>query len=327
MPRSLRTAAIVAVTGAALFMVVLDNLIVASSLPALQSSLNASLDTVEWVIDAYILTIGVTLLTGAALGDRYGRKRVFVLGLVLFTASSAAAALAPSIGFLVGARVVQGLGSAMLLPLTLTLVSAAFPPERRGVALGMWSSIAGAGVALGPIVGGLLVSAGSWHLIFWANVPVGIVAVFGALLVLPSDRGVHEPLDPVGMGLVAVGLFAVIEATVRAPHVGWTAAPTVAGYAVGIALLAAFVAHERRAPHAMIPARLFADPRSAAMNVSAFAISMAMFATFPLVIQYLSTTSVRARSRPALTRCRGRSCRSSCHRSPGGSGAASRRRC
>jgi MFS family permease len=127
MPRSLRTAAIVAVTGVALFMVVLDNLIVASSLPALQSSLHASLDSVEWVIDAYILTIGVTLLTGAALGDRYGRKRVFVLGLVLFTASSAAAALAPSIGFLVGARVVQGLGSAMVLPLTLTLVSAAFP--------------------------------------------------------------------------------------------------------------------------------------------------------------------------------------------------------
>jgi EmrB/QacA subfamily drug resistance transporter len=288
MPRSLRTAAIVAVTGAALFMVVLDNLIVASSLPALQSSLNASLDTVEWVIDAYILTIGVTLLTGAALGDRYGRKRVFVFGLVLFTASSAAAALAPNIGFLVGARVVQGLGSAMVLPLTLTLVSAAFPPERRGLALGMWTSIAGAGVALGPIVGGLLVSTGSWHLIFWANVPVGIVAVLGALRVLPSDRGVHEPLDPVGMALVAGGLFAVIEATVRAPHAGWTAAPTVVGYVVGIALLAAFAAHERRSPHAMIPARLFADPRSAAMNVSAFAISMAMFATFPLVIQYLS---------------------------------------
>ena len=254
MPRSLRTAAIVAVTGAALFMVVLDNLIVASSLPALQSSLNASLDTVEWVIDAYILTIGVTLLTGAALGDRYGRKRVFVFGLVLFTASSAAAALAPNIGFLVGARVVQGLGSAMVLPLTLTLVSAAFPPERRGLALGMWTSIAGCRCGVGA---DRRRTAGQCRV------------VAPDLLGQRADRDRRRArrvacaarrtaastsrLDPVGMALVAGGLFAVIEATVRAPTPAGPLPPTVVGYVVGVVMLAAFVAHERRAPHAMIP--------------------------------------------------------------------------
>src|SRR5215831_17485079 len=180
-----RTAAIVAITGAALFMVVLDNLIVASSLPALMSDLHVSLDSAEWVIDAYILAVGVGLLTGTALGERFGRKRMFIIGLVLFTASSAAAAVAPSIGALITARVIQGIGSAILLPLTLTIVSAAFPPERRGLALGMWSAIAGAGVALGPIVGGLLVQASSWHLIFWVNVPVGVTAVLAAPRVLP----------------------------------------------------------------------------------------------------------------------------------------------
>ncbi len=284
-----RTFAIVAITGAALFMVVLDNLIVASSLPSLMSDLHTSLDSVEWVIDAYILAVGVGLLTGTALGERFGRRRMFVIGLVMFTASSAAAALAPNIGVLVTARVVQGLGSAILLPLTLTLVSAAFPPERRGVALGIWSAIAGAGVALGPIVGGLLVQASSWHLIFWVNVPIGIVATIAAPRVLPADRGTHAPLDLLGMALVAGGLFAIIEATVRAPKVGWTAPTTLVAYLLGTVLVAAFVAWERGAVHAMMPRRLFADPRFAAINVAGFLMTFAMFGAFVLLIQYLSS--------------------------------------
>jgi EmrB/QacA subfamily drug resistance transporter len=283
-----RTAAIVAITGAALFMVVLDNLIVASSLPALMSDLHVSLDTVEWVIDAYILAVGVGLLTGTALGERFGRKRMFVVGLVLFTGSSAAAALAPSIGALITARVIQGIGSAILLPLTLTIVSAAFPAERRGTALGIWSAIAGAGVALGPIVGGLLVQASSWHLIFWVNVPIGIVAILAAPRVLPSDRGTPAPLDLVGMALAATGLFAVIEATVRAPRIGWTDAATLAAYALGALLIAAFVAYERSAAEPMIPRRMFADPRFSAINVAGFLFSFAMFSAFVLLIQYLS---------------------------------------
>jgi EmrB/QacA subfamily drug resistance transporter len=280
-------AAVIAVTGAALFMVVLDNLIVAATLPTLQRSLHTSLDSIEWVIDAYILTFGVALLTGAALGDRFGRRRMFVAGLALFTASSAAAGLASSVDALVLARVFQGLGGATLLPLTLTLVSTAFPPERRGFALGLWSAIAGIGIALGPIAGGLLVSAGSWHLIFWVNVPIGILAALGALRALPADRGAHEPLDPAGMALAAAGLFAIVEATVRAPRIGWGSPQTLVAYALGAVLIAAFVSHERHSDHAMIPGRLFADPRSAAINVSGFLLNFAMFDTFVLLIQYL----------------------------------------
>ncbi len=282
-------AAVIAVTGAALFMVVLDNLIVAATLPTLQHSLHTSLDSIEWVIDAYILTFGVALLTGAALGDHYGRRRMFIAGLALFTASSAAAGMASSVDALVVARIFQGLGGAVVLPLTLTIVSTAFPPERRGFALGLWSAIAGVGTALGPIAGGLLVSVGSWHLIFWVNVPVGIVAALAALRVLPADRGAREPLDPVGMALVATGLFAVIEATVRAPRIGWASAQTLIAYALGAAILVAFARYERRSDHAMIPSRLFADPRSAQINVSGFLLGMAIFAAFVLLIQYLVT--------------------------------------
>src|SRR6201988_4362393 len=151
-----RAAAVLVVTGAALFMIVLDNLIVVSTLPAIQRDLHASLTSLEWIVDAYILSFAVLILTGAALGGRFGRRRMFVVALLLFSASSAAAALAPSVGALTAARAVQGAGGAMLMPLTLTLLTAAYPPHKRGQALGAWSSIAGLGVAAGPLLGGLL---------------------------------------------------------------------------------------------------------------------------------------------------------------------------
>src|SRR3954447_9613462 len=157
----------IAITGAALFMVVLDNLIVASTLPAIERSLGGSLDSLEWVLDAYILAFGVLMLSAAAVGERYGRRKVFVAGVVLFTVSSAAGALAPNIGTLIAARAVEGIGGAVITPLTLTLLTAAFSAERRPAALGAWSAIAGVGVAAGPIAGGLLTSGLSWHWIFW----------------------------------------------------------------------------------------------------------------------------------------------------------------
>src|SRR3954470_14791624 len=153
----------IAITGAALFMVVLDNLIVASTLPAIQRSLGGSLDSLEWVLDAYILAFGVLMLSAAALGERYGRRKMFVIGIALFTVSSAAGAVAPNVGTLIAARAVEGIGGAIVTPLTLTLLTSAFPPERRSAALGAWSSIAGVGVAAGPIVGGALTSTLSWH--------------------------------------------------------------------------------------------------------------------------------------------------------------------
>jgi MFS family permease len=172
--------AVLAVTGVALFMIVLDNLIVLSSLPSIERSLGATLEQLEWVVDAYILSFAVLMLTGAALGERFGRRRMLVVGLLLFTGSSAAAALSTGSGMLIAARVIQGVGGAILMPLTLTLLTTNVPTERRASALGMWSAIAGLGVALGPIAGGLLTSALSWHWIFWLNVPVGIAAAVAA---------------------------------------------------------------------------------------------------------------------------------------------------
>src|SRR3954463_15171046 len=166
--------AAIVLTGAALFMVVLDNLIVASTLPAIQSDLGADLSTLGWVLDAYLLVFAVLMLTAAALADRYGRRRVFTAGVLIFTAASAAGALAPNVGVLIAARAVQGVGGAVIMPLTLTLLGAAFPPDRRAAAVGTWSAISAIGVALGPIAGGVLTTALSWHWIFWVNVPVGI---------------------------------------------------------------------------------------------------------------------------------------------------------
>src|SRR3954464_159212 len=184
----------IAVTGAALFMVVLDNLIVASTLPAIQRSLHTSIDSLEWVLDAYILAFAVLMLTAAALGERYGRRRVFTAGVVLFTVSSAAGAPAPNAGTLIAARAIEGIGGAVIMPLTLTMMTAAFPAERRGAALGIWSAISGFGVALGPVAGGLLTDALSWHWIFWVNVPIGIAVALAAPRVLAEGRGTFERL-------------------------------------------------------------------------------------------------------------------------------------
>src|SRR3954470_7772766 len=200
-----------AVTGAALFMVVLDNLIVASTLPAIQRSLHTSIDSLEWVLNAYILAFAVLMLTAAALGERYGRRRVFTAGVVLFTVASAAGALAPNAGTLIAARAVEGIGGAVIMPLTLTMMTAAFTAERRGAALGIWSAISGFGVALGPVAGGVLTDTLSWHWIFWVNVPIAIVVALAGARVLAEGRGAsYERLDLAGVMLASAGLLGVV---------------------------------------------------------------------------------------------------------------------
>src|SRR4030095_11278609 len=188
-PRTLWTFVI---TSVALFMVVLDNLVVSTALPVIRTDLGASLEQLEWTVNAYTLTFAVLLLTGAALGDRFGRKRVFVIGLGIFTAASAAAALAPSMNWLIAARAIQGVGGAIVTPLTLTILSDAFPKERRGLALGAWSGIAGLAVASGPLVGGAVVDGISWQWIFWLNVPIGVVL---APLAFAFLRETHGPAN------------------------------------------------------------------------------------------------------------------------------------
>src|ERR671922_803299 len=219
--RSNRTGATLAIVSLALFMVVLDNLIVTVALPAIRADLGATLQSLEWTINAYTLAFAVTLIPGAALGDRFGRKRLFVAGLSLFTLSSAAAALAPDTGALVAARALQGVGGAIVAPLTLTLLADAFPAERRGAALGIWSGISGIGVALGPLVGGAVVEGISWHWIFWINVPIGLALIPLSMRYLAESRGPSGRLDLTGLGLASAGLFGIVWGLVRGNAVGW----------------------------------------------------------------------------------------------------------
>src|SRR5438874_5717084 len=196
-----------AITSIALFMTTLDNLVVTTALPVIRHDLHASLQGLEWTVNAYTLTFAVRLLTGAALGDRFGRRRLFAIGLAIFTGASALAALAGSANELIAARAIQGLGGAIVLPLTLTILSAAVPVEKRGVALGAWGGIGGLAVALGPLVGGAVVSGLSWQWIFWINVPVGVVLIPLALRRLDETHGPSDRLDLPGVGLASAGLL------------------------------------------------------------------------------------------------------------------------
>src|SRR5437763_3593758 len=199
-----------AIVSLGIFMVVLDNLVVNVALPSIHRDLNASIQELEWTVNAYVLSYAVFLLTGAALGDRFGRKRMFTGGLALFTLSSAAAAVAPTTGILIAARAAQGLGAAIVTPLTLTLLAEAFPPQRRGVAIGVWSGISGIAVALGPLVGGAVVQAAPWHWIFWINVSIGALLVPLAAIRLGESFGPTKRLDLPGLGFASTGLFGIV---------------------------------------------------------------------------------------------------------------------
>ena len=202
-----------AITSIALFMVSLDNLVVTTAIPVIRQDLGASLEQLEWTVNAYTLTFAVLLLTGAALGDRFGRRRMFALGLAIFTLGSVAAAGAPSIEALNIARAVQGVGGAIVMPLTLTLLSAAVPPEKRGLALGAWGGIGGLAIAFGPLVGGAVVEGASWQWIFWLNVPLGIALLPLARTRLVESRGPSQRLDLPGVGLASAGLFGIVWAS------------------------------------------------------------------------------------------------------------------
>src|ERR1700742_2666863 len=233
-----------AIVSIGLFMVVLDNLVVNVALPSIRRDLGASIQTLEWTVNAYVLAYAVLLLTGSALGDRLGRKRMFIFGISLFTVGSIGAALSPTIGFLIAARATQGVAAALVTPLTLTLLAEAFPPHQRGLALGVWSGISGIAVALGPLVGGALTQVASWHWIFWVNVPIGIALVPLAASRLVESRGDVKRLDIPGLALVSGGLFGVVYGLVRSQSLGWSSSEVVVSLAAGAALLVAFVWQE-----------------------------------------------------------------------------------
>ncbi len=267
-------------------MTALDTLVVTTSLPVLREDLHASLASLEWTVNAYNLAFACFLLTGAALGDRFGRRRLFVTGLGLFTAASAASALAPSADALIVARAFQGAGAAIIMPLTLTLISEAFPAAERGKAIGIWGGITGLGVAAGPVVGGAVVSGISWHWIFWINVPIGLALMPLAATRLRESFGPRSRLDLPGLALAAGASLAVTWGLVRTGSVGWGSAEVLASVAGGLALAAAFVAWERRARQPMLKLELFGNRTFAYSNAVSFFLYAGLFGALFLMAQF-----------------------------------------
>ena len=278
-----------AIVSVALFMVTLDNLVVTNALVSIREDLGASIEQLEWTVNAYTLSYAVFLLTAAALGDRLGRKRLFVVGILVFTGASALAALAPSTDALIAARALQGLGGAIITPLSLTLLSEAFPAERRGAAIGIWGAVSGLGVALGPVVGGAVVEGLAWQWIFWLNVPIGLALAPVALRMLRESTGPNSRLDLRGVALASAGLLGLVFGIVRGQTLGWTSATVLGSLALGVGLLAAFAVWETRAPAPMLPMRFFRNRAFAATNAASLAMFLGTFGAIFLLAQFFQT--------------------------------------
>jgi EmrB/QacA subfamily drug resistance transporter len=279
----------VLLAGLAAFMTALDTLVVTTALPVLRVQLHSGLGGIEWTVNAYNLAFACCLLTGAALGDRFGRRRMLGIGLGLFTAASAASALSTSVDMLVVARAIQGIGAAIVTPLTLTLISEAFPMEKRGTAIGLWGGVVGLAVAAGPMVGGAVVSGIDWHWIFWVNVPIGLALIPAATRLLTESRGPQTRLDLVGLALAGAGLFGITWGLVRSGALGWTSAQVLAALGAGAVLIGAFIAWERRSDHPMVPPALFANRSFSAANAVSFFMYAGLFGALFLMSQLLQT--------------------------------------
>ncbi|WP_327383778.1 MFS transporter [Streptomyces sp. NBC_01207] len=274
-------------TGVAGFMAALDNLVVTTALPAIREDLGGKLEDLEWTVNAYTLTFAVLLLFGAALGDRFGRRRLFIVGLTVFTGASAAAAVSTGIDALIAARAVQGVGAAIMMPLTLTLLTAAVPAARRGMALGIYGAVSGLAVASGPLIGGSLTEHISWQWIFWLNVPIGLALIPLARLRLAESTAPGARLDIPGTLLISGGLFGIVYALVNANSEGWTSAPVLTGLIVGSALVGGFIHHGFNNANPMLPMRLFRDRGFLGINLASLLMYLGMFGSIFLISQFL----------------------------------------
>jgi EmrB/QacA subfamily drug resistance transporter len=274
----------------ALAMAMLDNTVVNVALPSISRDLGAGFSELQWIVDAYVLAFASLLLTGGILGDRYGRKRMFLTGLSVFTLFSLLCGLAASPNQLIAARALQGVGGALLIPGTLSILTVTFPPHERAKALGIWAGVSGIALALGPTLGGYMVEHLGWESVFFLNVPIGIVAFIVAMSTVHESRSETErKLDVVGLLLGTSSLFFVTYGLIEGNALGWTNPRIVAALALFAVLIAAFLWWELRYPHAMMPLRFFKIPAFSAGNTVAFAVSMGMFATFFFLTIYMQT--------------------------------------
>jgi EmrB/QacA subfamily drug resistance transporter len=272
-----------------LFMIMLDNTVVNVALPTMQRDLHVSVSQLEWVVIAYALTFAALLITGGKLGDLYGRRRLFVIGLAIFTLSSLACGLASSAGFLIGARTVQGVGAALMSPATLSIIVATFPPKQRGTAIGIWAGVSALALAIGPLGGGLITQHINWNWIFFINVPVGAIAIVVSQLVIPESRdtSVEQSLDLPGL-VTSIGfLFSLSYALVEGNRHGWTSPEILGLFAAAVVLLAAFVGFERRQRLAMLDLSLFRIGAFTGANIVAMLVSLSMFGVFFFVTLYV----------------------------------------
>jgi EmrB/QacA subfamily drug resistance transporter len=271
-----------------LFMIMLDNTVVNVALPAIQEDLGTGLSELQWIVTGYALTFAALMLIGGKLADAYGRRLIFVIGIVIFTGASLWCGLADSGNMLIAARVVQGAGAALMNPATLSIIAATFPPKERGMAIGIWAGTAALALAIGPLVGGLLTEHLSWHWIFFVNVPVGIVAIVASFLLITESRDdTHESLDLPGLGTSALGLFALTYGLIEANAYGWTSARIVGSFVIAAVALASFVQIERRRRSPMLDLSLFRSGTYAGANVSMLLVALAMFGIFFFVSLYM----------------------------------------
>jgi EmrB/QacA subfamily drug resistance transporter len=273
----------------ALFMIMLDNTVVNVALPSIQSDLGIGLTELEWTVNAYALTFAVLMLTGGKLADFFGRRRIFLLGLAIFTASSLACGLATSGEMLISARTVQGIGAALMMPATLSIISATFPPHQRGMAIGIWAGVSAMALAIGPLIGGLITEHVDWSWIFFVNVPIGVLGlVVGRLVIRESrDTSADQRLDLPGLAASAIGLFALTFALIEANAYGWSDPLIVGLFALSAVALAAFVWLEARQRSPMLDLSLFRSPTFAGANVVALLVTLAMFGVFFFMSLYM----------------------------------------
>jgi EmrB/QacA subfamily drug resistance transporter len=278
---------VLALTSVASLMVALDILIVSTALDSIRTDLGASLATLEWSVNAYNLTFAVLLMTAAALADRFGRRRSFAIGLTLFSVASALCALAPDAGWLIAWRALQGAGAAMVMPVSIALISTVFPPERLGRALGIYMGVTGLATVAGPLVGGAVTEAVGWEWIFWLNVPIGLLVVPLALMRFKESKGPDTRLDIRGNVLVAAAAFALVWGLVRGNPAGWDSVEVVTALVLGVALAVTFVAWQKRAPRPMLPLSFFRNKAFSAGNAITFLLYAQLFGSVFLMAQFL----------------------------------------